>query len=34
MEKIEGTTGRRLVPQKGGRPYKPAVETGQGELLF
>jgi len=32
--KIQGATGRRLVPQKGGRPHKPAIETGQGEFLF
>jgi putative transposase len=31
LEKIEG---RRLVPQKGGRPEKQGVDIGQGELAL
>jgi len=34
IEKIGAATGRCLLPQQGGRPRKPAIETGQGELLF
>ena len=34
IEKIEGSTGRRLLPQRGGRPRQPPVETDQGDLLF
>jgi hypothetical protein len=34
LEKIENVTGRQLVPQKGGRPRKPAINPDQGTLLL
>ena len=30
IEKIEGSTGRRLLPQRGGRPRQSPAETDQG----
>jgi len=34
IEKIESTTGRSLLPQKGGRPHKTMAETQQEKLCF
>jgi hypothetical protein len=34
IEGLEKSMGRRLVPQKGGRPEKPAISGRQAALIF